>query len=70
MKYRSFVLAATGAAALGLAACNGGAVSPPHGPGTGTAYTYPTPLPTNPAATTTAYIQIERWGRPAFKDFF
>jgi hypothetical protein len=68
MTARTFVPAALAAAVLALAACNSSAVSPP--PRGGGSSGYATPLPTNPAATTTSYVQIERWGRPAVKEVF
>ncbi len=68
MNHRILYFALVGAGALALGACSSNNASPPHltPPGSGLA----TPLPTNPAATTTAYIQIERWGRPAVKEVF
>ncbi len=72
MNHRILHLATLGAAAVVLGACsNGGSSTPPYTPGqSGTTTGYATPLPTNPPATTTAYVQLERWGRPAVKEVF
>jgi Domain of unknown function (DUF4331) len=59
-------LAAALPLAFALAACNGGAASPPpFNPGSnGLA----TPLPSNPTTPTGAYVQIELLSRPAVKE--
>jgi len=69
MNVRILAPLALSAVALALAACNSSAVSPPL-LNTGKPSGLATPLPTNPPASTTSYVQIERWGRPAVKEVF
>src|ERR1700684_3366335 len=71
MKNSVIGLVALGALSLGLAACNGNSSVNLTGRGTGTgASALATPLPTNPPASTAAYVQVELLARPAVKEVF
>lgn len=61
-------LAAAAGLCVALAACNGGAVTPP--PFNTGANPFATPLPSNPTVSTQSYKQIELLARPAVKEVF